>query len=431
MLTQTQPYQRDLGNGLVLKSVAGERDALRVAEFDGVIHDPGVRDMARELLLNHPHTRPEHWLFVEDTATSQVVSSICLIPWKLRYEDVDLNAGEVGIVGTLENYRRRGLVRALFARHAELLQAGQYDLSHIQGIPYFYRQFEYEYALPLEGGWRVDLHSVPKMDEGRQETLTFRQAEITGPAGEQDLRTLVELYDAAAQDLSISVQRDTATWRYLLGPSRKTEMTAETWLIERPDRTTAGYVRVAEHGFGEGLILSEVSKLDAEAARAVLRKLKALALQRDKPNIRINVPANSSLVQVARHLGAHDLGTYAWQIHLPNIGQLLRTLGPILERRIAASPYAGLTRNLCMGMYRRAYELRFQAGRLTEVQDLGFHDGGDIQVPPFLAAPLLLGHRTLEELRHIHPDASAANGEGQHLAEILFPRVDSFLYTIY
>jgi hypothetical protein len=429
-LTHTQPYQRDLGDGLVLKSVSDERDAHRVAEFDGVIHDPGVRDMARELILNHPDTKPEHWLYVEDTATSQIVSSICLIPWKLRYEDVELNAGEVGIVGTLESYRRRGLVRELFCRHAELLRQDSYDLSHIQGIPYFYRQFGYEYALPLEGGWRVDLHTVLNLDEGTCETLTFRQAETTGAAGEQDLQTLVRLYDAAAQDLSISVQRDESAWRYLLGPSRKTEMTAETWLIQRPDRTVAGYIRVAEYGFGEALILSEVSRLDADAARAVLRKLRSLAQQRNKPSIRLNVPANSSLVQTARHLGAHDLGTYAWQIHLPNVGQLLRKLGPIFERRIAASPYAGLTHNLRFGMYREAYELSFQEGKLAEVKSLGFYDGGDIRVPPFLAAPLLLGHRTWNELSHIHPDVSV-NGRWRHLAEILLPRVDSFLYTIY
>jgi hypothetical protein len=386
--------------------------------------------MARELILNHPDTRPEHWLYVEDTATSQIVSSICLIPWKLRYEDVTLNAGEVGIVGTLESYRRRGLVRELFSRHGELLREGHYDLSHIQGIPYFYRQFDYQYALPLEGGWRVDLHVVPSLDEGARETLTFRQAKTTGPAGERDLQTLVRLYDEAAQELSISVQRDTNVWRYLLGPSRRTEMTAETWLVERPDQTPAGYIRIAEHGFGEALILSEVSKLDADAARAVLRKLKALALQRNKPSIRLNVPATSALVQTARHLGAYDLNTYAWQIHLPNIGQLLRKLGPVFERRIAASPFAGLTRDLVFDTYREAFDLCFQAGKLAEVKALGFHEGGDIRVPPFLAAPLLLGHRTWEELYHIHPDVSVSV-KWRHLAEILLPRVDSFLYTVY
>jgi hypothetical protein len=207
-------------------------------------------------------------------------------------------------------------------------------------------------------------------------------------------------------------------------------MTAETWLIERADQTTAGYVRISEHGFGDALIVSEVSRLDADVAHAVLRKLKALAVQRAKPFIRLNLPVKSTLVQIAKQLGAHDLGTYSWQIHLPDVGQLLHKVGPIFERRLASSPYAGLTQTLRFGMYREAFELCFRDGRLTEVRPLGFHDGGDIRVPPFLAAPLLLGHRTLDELHHIHPDVSV-NGKWQHLFETLLPRVDSFLYTIY
>ena len=119
----------------------------------------------------------------------------------------------------------------------DALGKGDYDLSHIQGIPYFYRQFGYEYALPLEGGWRVDLHLVPDPDEGARETLTFRQAETAGSAGQKDLGTLVQLYDAAAQDLSISVRRDAAVWGYLLGEQQQVSAHAlrppgAVWAVE-------------------------------------------------------------------------------------------------------------------------------------------------------------------------------------------------------
>jgi hypothetical protein len=414
-----------LKDGLILKSVVDKHDADRVAEFNGVIHDSGVADMARELILNHPDTRPEHWLYVEDESTSQVVSSLCLIPWTWRYEDVELKAGEVGLVGTLEAYRHRGLIRAQFARHAELLREGGYDLSHIQGIAYFYRQFSYAYALPLEGGWRLDLHLIPQPSENEQPArYTFCQATL------DDLPTLMQLYDEAANDLSISTLRDEGTWRYLLGPSLRTEMTAETWLIQDTSGQTTGYLRIPQYGFGEALIASEVSCLSAGAAAAVLRQLKALALERNKPGIRLNVPRKSTLVQAARHLGAHDAGTYAWQIHLPDLARLLSKLGPILERRLAASPYAGLTEALCFNLYREAFELRFQEGRLVAVKALGFSDRGGMRVPPFLVAPLLLGWRSREELAHIHPDVSA-HREWQYLVDILFPKVDSFIYTAY
>jgi hypothetical protein len=430
LLCPTTPYQRILKDGLVVKSVADERDAERVAELNGVIHGPGVAAMARELILHHPDTRPEHWLYVEDRNTSQVVSTLCLIPWTWRYEDVELRAGEVGLVGTLESYRHRGLVRALFARHAELLQEGNYDLSHIQGIPYFYRQFGYAYALPLEGGWRVEPHLVPRAmehrpkDDSPKASYQFRQASI------DDLPTLMRLYDKAATDLSIHTVRDEGTWRYLLGPSTRTDMTAETWLILDADQQPVGYLRVPEHGFGEGLNVGEVSCLSAEAALAALQHLRAMAIERKKPYIRLNVPAKSTLVQTARHLGAHDTSTYAWQIRLPDFGRLLHKLAPILERRVAASPYAGLTRKLCFNLYRVAFEINFQEGKLVDVQALGFCDRGEIRVPPLLAAPLLLGWRSREELRFVRPDLSVSR-EWQYLVDILFPKVDSFIYTIY
>lgn len=424
MFVPAKPYRRELDNNLTLKSVADERDAERLAAFNGIIHDEGVAAMARALIFHHPNTRPEHWLFVEDETTGQVVSSLCLIPWTWRYEDVELKAGEMGIVGTLEAYRHRGLVRALVARFDELLREGGYDLSHIQGIPYFYRRFGYEYAIPLEADLRVELHLIPDAPPDEPPRCSFRQATL------DDLPALMRLYADAASDLSISAVRGEASWRYLFGPSRQTEMIAETWLILDEAGRPEGYLRVPQHGFGEGLIVNEVSRLSSDAALAVLRQLEALAAERNKPYIRLNVPASSTLAQVARYRGAHDAGAYAWQIRLPDVGRLLQKLAPVLERRIAASPFAGLRQNLRLNLYREAFELRFEGGRLTAVESPGFSDRGGVRIPPPLAAPLLLGYRSREELAQAHHDVSVW-GEWQHLVDVLFPKMASFIYTIY
>ena len=459
LLTPTLSFSKSLGDGLALKSVAGERDVERVAALNRAIHGEGVAAMAGELLLHHPHTRPEHWLFVEDEGSGQVVSSLCLIPWTWQYEGVTLRAGEMGLVGTLEAYRHRGLVRAQAARHAELLEEGGYDLSHIQGIPYFYRQFGYEYAIPLAGGWRVDLHLIPSTGERVRSPLragpdpqppnhltaqppnySFRRATL------DDLPALMRLYDEAANDLSIHTVRDEAEWRYLLGPSTRTEMVAETWMVMGRGKRgkgekgkegvrMVGYFRVPAHGFGEGLIVNEVSRLSGDAALAVLGQLKALSVERNKPYIRLDLPANSTLVQVARYRDAHDLGYYAWQIRLIDVARLLRKLAPALERRLAASPLAGLTRDVCLNLYREAFEMRFVEGRLAAVETLGgelvrLADRGGIRLPPPLLAPLLLGYRSREELCAAHHDVSVS-GDLQHLVDVLFPKVQSFIYTVY
>ena len=61
---------------------------------------------------------------------------------------------------------------------------------------------------------------------------------------------------------------------------------------------------------------------------------------------------------------------------------------------------------------------------------MGFPEGGDMYVPPLQFVPLVLGYRTVKELRAAYPDVSAAS-PWQLLADTLFPKVTSFIHTIY
>ncbi len=423
MLTSTTPYNRSLGDGLFLKSVCDHSDVERIAFFNTQVFGPHEAEFGSALILHHPATRPEHWLYVEDEASKQIVSSLCLIPWTWRYEDVTLKSGEVGIVGTLESHRNKGLVRALMARHRELLREGEFDLSHIQGIPYFYRQFGYEYAMPLDVHWNVELRSLPDKLAGSF-AYNFRLATV------QDIPVLMRFYDEATKSLNISTLRDESVWQYLLGHSLSTVVGAETWLILDAAQQAVGYFRIPFQGFGEGLIVGETSHLSSELATALLIHLKGVTQERGKPYIRLALPDHHDLVRVAAGFNTHDEGHYPWQIHLVDVARLLRKLTPVLERRIAASVFAGLMRTICLNLYREAFELCFEKGRLQTVKSIGFSDTWGIKIPPLLLAPLLLGYRSREELQHMYPDVSI-NGEFQHLVDVLFPKLESFIYTTY
>jgi predicted N-acetyltransferase YhbS len=338
------PYRQPLEDGLILHTAATERAVERVAEFNGTIHGPGAAAMTRNLFVHHPNTRGRDLIFVKDERSGQVVSSLCLIPWAWRYEGVEILAGEMGIVGTLEAYRRRGLVRAQVEVFKHRLEGRGCLLSHIQGIPYYYRQFGYEYALPLEGGLRIETRHIPTPPDA---PFTFRLATS------DDLPRLMRLYDEAAQDLAIHTVRNEAIWRYLLTHTDGTETECENWLIQDADGQIVGYVRLPTHHFGEELAVCEVSRLGFEAALAALNHLKTLAVERDKPGIRLNLPVGCTLMRLARSFDAHDLGTYAWQIHVPDVAALLRVLTPVLEHRVAVSPlFAGLTRDVRLSLYR-------------------------------------------------------------------------------
>jgi predicted N-acetyltransferase YhbS len=414
------PAMQRLDDTLVLRSVTPD-DIEPLAQFNGAMHEPIVKDVTLGLLRHHPGTQLRYWLLVEDESTHTIAASLCLIPWTWRYAGVALDIGEMGIVATHPDYRHRGLIRALDRRFKELLDEEAFDLSPIEGIPYFYRQFGYEYALPLDGGWHLRLDQVP---DGNAGGYTFRQA------GLDDVPLLARLYDEAASDLDISADRSEAVWRFLLEHTPLTATQADTWLVLDPAQTPVGYCRVDRMGFGEALIVADVSRLDHRAAAAVLGHVKALAVERGKPFIRLVTADSNPLVALARAWGAQDAGRYAWQIHIPCVPRLLRKIGPILEHRIAASPFAELTETVTLNLYKEAFELRFEAGRLLDVDAVGFREMGEINIPPLLLAPLVLGYRSRAELRSAYPDVWVM-GRAQALIDVLFPKMSAYMYTIY
>lgn len=426
MLHKTQPFHQVLDNGLILKSISTEDEIDRLATFNVVIHEEEqLARMTRALILHHPFTHPKEWLFVEDSTNGKIVSSLCLLPWTLHYETVQLKAAEMGIVGTLPEYRHQGLIRSLDSRFRQLLDIDGYVLSHIQGIPYYYRQFGYEYALPLESGWELDLHNIPADESPSEVTLTFRQATA------DDIPTLDQFYTQAMRHLQISAVRDSDIWHYLIEQENNLQAMQETWLVHNEDREPVGYFRVAKQGFRQGLIVDEASHVAYDVAVAILQRLKQMAIERDKPYIRLSMSAACPLVTIAKAYDARVPWTYAWQIKFPDPARFLRQITPTLEQRVQNSIFAGLTRSVILNLYQAGYELVFDEGCITAVNALGFCENAyDIRIPPMQFVQLALGYRTRDELQMIYPDVGIS-AQAQPLVDVLFPKMNAFLHLIY
>lgn len=422
MFNAYTPFHQPLDNSLVLHSIRDIADAERLAAFNASSFGTDVGTMSRALILQHPAARPDYWLYIEDTSSGAIVSSLCLIPWTWRCEEVRLRSAEMGIVSTHPDYRNRGLIRALDQRFKALLARDEFDLSHIQGIPYFYRQFDYEYAIPLELHWELELRRLP--DGNPDQPLRTRRADRA------DIPALMDLYADATRHLDITTVRSAAGWQYVLENSVGTATEIEVWLILDEANEATGYCSLPKQGFGDGLIVSETARLSAATADGLFGWLKHIAAERGKPYVRLNLPATSDLVQAGRPYGAALRDDYAWQIHVPDAARLLRKLTPVLERRLAASLFADLTETLPINLYRDTVELQFERGKLISVQSIGASDTWGFRLPPLLLAPLVLGYRSRAELRSMYPDVGIW-GRNQQLADVLFPKLNSFIFTNY
>ncbi len=414
----------DLGEGLVLKTAQGAADVERIAELHSQAFDPSAGSFTRVLAAGYPGLRPQDFAYVEDTASGEAVSSICLVPTVWRCDGVRLSVGELGIVGTHPDYRHRGLVGALMGWFDLELQARGCHMASVQGIPFFYRQFGYEYVVPMGYGYELDPERVP-------EPLEADEASAVRHATADDMPLLLEYLAATQAALGVSLERTAEEWRYQDDPARTDEDALDTYITLEAGRPT-GYFRVYRHETQEmqrqGVLVSEASALPYRSSLAAMRQAKALvAGRRYLKAIRFSLPASSPLMWMAAYLGARWHRPYAWQVRIPNAVRFLRAIAPVLERRLASSFLAGYDSFLRLDLYTDTIELGFRGGRLTGIHSLGPLESRAVRLPWFAAWQLWLGQRSREELSDWYPDVRVDSAL-QPLVDALFPKRESWVF---
>ncbi|MEU4746137.1 GNAT family N-acetyltransferase, partial [Actinosynnema sp. NPDC023658] len=223
---------------------------------------PGDLERIGALLTDRgdPADAVDHRLVVEDPDAGweacavvvdgdEVVSTATLLDETLVLDGVEIPAGQVELVATDRAHEGRGSVRALMGWAHERSAARGQLVNVMLGIPYFYRQFGYTYAIPI-----APTRPVTGRPDGAGHAL--REATV------DDIPTMTRLQDAEQARADLRMPHSPALWRWLVAREGSTE-----WLVERDGVPVAtGRTTPPE----EGVRLAEVAAVDAAAAQALL-----------------------------------------------------------------------------------------------------------------------------------------------------------------
>jgi hypothetical protein len=437
-MTATLP--RDLGNGLILRwATPADTDA--IVTFNAKIHsdhgpekpDERVGVWTRDLLSgDHPTCQASDFTVVEEPATGQVVSTMNLISQTWSYAGIPFKVGRPELVGTLAEYRNRGLVRAQFeAIHALSAERGEM-VQAITGIPYYYRIFGYDMPLDLSGGRAGYLPQIPKLKEGESEPYRIR------PAVETDLPFIADLYAQGCARSLVSCLRDETQWRFeLLGASEMNVNRQELRITETPAGEAVGYLM--HNAFTWGTMMAaqgyEVKPGVSWAAvtPSVIRYLKTVGegytdAFNEKQTFEAFgfwLGADHPVYHVIPDRLPRTRPPYAFYIRVPDLPGFLRHIAPALEKRLADSLLGGYTGEIRITFYRGGLRLAFENGKLTAAEDykptpVG-HEG-DAAFSDLTFLQIVFGRRSIEELRHIFPDCWTNTPETAVLLDTLFPK---------
>lgn len=439
-------YRRELGDGLVLRWTLPE-DVERVATLYAQVFRRSAdappaasapiwtRDMFSG---RHPHIGPRDFAVVEDTRSGTLVAATCLLRYTCRYEGIPFQFGRPEMVASLPEYRRRGLIRAIFELiHARSAERGDL-VQGITGIPYYYRQFGYEFTVLLDEGFTVYLPAIPALTSGAAEPYTLQEATL------DDVPLLCSLWERLHAGAVVWNEIEEDYWRWAMtGMDSEARERWRVYLIMGDGGRPAGALVLSPWRRSAAMMVNTLM-VDAgvplvRVVPSVLRGLRALAETTRPMRPEVPEPGAISIAYSDPALrGAmgdtpfSDIAyPYAWYLRVADMPRLLWHVAPALERRLAASAHAGYTGDLTLDFYRGGLRLAFEDGKITAVEDWQrpLWGGGMAGFPPLVFLQALFGHRSLHELRSIYPDVQA-EGDATALLDALFPKRASLLMPL-
>ncbi len=442
-----QAYQRNLGDGLRLRwSTPGDLDRL-VAMYQSVFRPredapPNsvigywVRDM---MSGRHAHITGYDFALVEDIKTRRIVAATCLLANEVTYEHIPFMLGRPEIVATEIPYRNRSLQRAIFGLIHARSSARGHLVQGITGIPNFYRQFGYEFAVDLEAARHVYFSALALKKPGGPVPYTLH------PAVEDDLPLLLALSARERACWQIATVVDEAAWRWMAfacDPAARN--VGATYMITAADDTAIGYILLSrirsDDSVGiwgiavrEGRSLAEVAPHALRAAQDIVAAFPCRPEDSPPPSrFRLEMGPGHAIFDALGSDMAPFIGSrYAWWMRIPDLPAFVLHIAPVLERRLEQSVMAGYTGEFCIDFYRGGLRLAFAQGKLVTVEPWQKPLWGESQAafPQPIFTQLLLGYRSFADLAYAHIDVRA-DGIERILLETLFPARPSYMLPL-
>ena len=434
--------QRVLDNGLILRSLSEntEQDRENRRRFYG---KGGENENAMEIEwvddLSDP-TRPsisldDSWVVVDPQQDERVVAVLLLIPQRWRYEDIDLPVGRIEAVATHEDYRRRGLMRALMEAAHERSEALGHPLQVITGRPGVYRPFGYTQAVARWQRAQVPVSAIESLPDGEQPQFSLR------PATDADIPNLMEWEAYCGRHRALTCARTAEEWHYELHRTRSRQ--SRTEIIVRNDGTDVGYLALTPSGgicynFVVGERSSHLQTFE-DVMRGMLdcaNRWEAEAGNAPPTHLIFDEGLQTTLGKLLdeTYPAAIQKRPSCWHLRAASPARLINHIAPVLERRLLGSGANCYSGRLKISYHNgRGLELIFDEGKISAC-DIEIREEEHYYIDASFTHDALLnlvfGHNTLDEVARVLPDTSA-NRTAAVLFKELFPVKASQLWAIW
>jgi predicted N-acetyltransferase YhbS len=374
----------------------------------------GVDVLGKRLYNNHPSITLRNFFAIWDG--DLMVATLNLIPMNWSLGGVSLKVAEMGLVGTHPEYRHRGLQRILNKEFDRRIREDGYHLAAIEGIPYFYRQFGYEYSVPLDEWAAIPIDKLPN-------------SKVSGisPLQPEEIPRAMSLLESTQRKHLVHCIRGPEEWATQEKTGIVGEHTSKTYAVRRDGEIIAYFRATIEN---KSVLLHEITETNLSDTQMIAAFLRLLGEEGGASELVSRESYFEPFDEYLFTLGALKRRPYCWQVKVVDPYIVLEKITPLFVERLRSSPFRGFSGTIPLNLYGVTVTLTFQNGAVTDLAQSPSEQNGDILVNPRVFPKILLGYRNLYELEAEYPDVRI-KPEYKPIIETLFPKGSSHIHTTY
>jgi len=398
---------------LVIKSLAEDNRLDELVRLNMHCHDDVEDHIWLRMLVENPESgNPDFHKYL--LADDKIVAATSLIPHKLRWYGSSITAGEIGLVGTHTDHRKKGYSTLLMDHFIDKMKDENIPLSFLWGIPGFYEKFHFHYAYPHV--WTPYVSFPRSCADGLEKTGTIRPAE-TG-----DQWWIKKLYSAYNESLTGSHIRSDELWEWIFRLSFNDDKNVRWWVPEDP---MGGYAYI----FGDPPSVREIAAPSQNSLKNLVLGL--LEKYPEMQNLYVchhpDMPIGRWMFRWgARISSTRDIwkGTWGGMVRLIDPVACIRPMEPAINKRLQNSRYFRHTCEISIGTEIGNICLSIRDGEFS----VGPVDGKpDIEIPASILTPCVTGYhgidRHRDSLGHIPSDT-------MDILSVIFQPGTAYMYDL-
>ena len=399
------------------KPKSGEDYEALYQMMDASFGDEDVRGITRRFVENHSDMGDEKIFMVKKG--TEVAAGLLLLPQTWVIDGTEVKVAEMGCVGTRPEHRRQRLQWILNDKFDSYAREHGYDLCVLAGIPYFYRQFGYQYAIELNFAAEIDIKKIPETEP------VLRRGKIT----ESDTAKMDAILRKTQQRYFVKSSRSPEVWKMQQDTGTYGGEPFEGVALTRGD-DLVGYYRYVADTMDSNLYIRELGFSENVSVEQVICTLKKhaeeIGLKKIKTGLASVDPINLRLLE----LGATGNKPYAWQIKPLNLFGLMEKMKPAFEKRIAGSKFKGLTKELSFNFFKFAVNMVIVEGKIQKMEKYHGEESRNLGINPYAFIQMLVGYKEWRELAEAYPDFWVRDGLDD-LVDVMFPKGSGYIHYTY